>query len=127
MIQLRSKSYPILNYKSKHLNQLRSVINLMQNSSSTILSKLLNQLVRWRHLGKDDMHLKKARETLGDTKLIGVTIHSEDEISDNTYEFADYAGIGPFRNSKTKSELNPQLSKMIIPPSFIFLIPCQFF
>ena len=28
------------------------------------------------------MNLMKARELLGDNKLIGVTIHSEDEISD---------------------------------------------
>ena len=63
------------------------------------------------HLGKDDMNLLKARETLGGSTLIGVTIHSEDEISDNMYELADYVGLGPFRNSKTKSELNPQLSE----------------
>ena len=81
------------------------------------------------HLGKDDMNLLKAREILGDSKLIGFTIHSEDEISDYTNEFADYAGLGPFRNSKTKSELNSQLSENdystiihLLDPMPVFLI-----
>ena len=81
------------------------------------------------HLGKDDMNLMKAREVLGDAKLVGVTIHSEYEISDNTYEFADYAGLGPFRNSRTKSELNPKLSENdysniihLLKPMPVFLI-----
>ena len=112
LIQLRSKK---LSHTELQLEASKSVeicnqfdAKLIINDSVEITKSTGADGV---HLGKDDMNLLKARETLGGSTLIGVTIHSEDEISDNIYEFADYAGIGPFRNSKTKSELNPQLSE----------------
>lgn len=112
LIQLRSKNLSgteLLLEASKSVevcNQFDA--KLIINDSAEIAKSTRADGV---HLGKNDMDLPKAREILGESKLIGVTIHSEDEISDNTYEFADYAGLGPFRNSKTKSELNSQLSE----------------
>ena len=130
LIQLRSKK---LSHAELQLEASKSVeicnqfdAKLIINDSVEIAKSTGADGV---HLGKDDMNLLKARETLGGSTLIGVTIHSEDEISDNTYEFADYAGLGPFRNSKTKSELNPQLSENdystiihILDPIPVFLI-----
>ena len=130
LIQLRSKK---LSHAELQLEASKSVeicnqfdAKLIINDSVEITKSTGADGV---HLGKDDMNILKAREILGDSKLIGVTIHSEDEISDNRYEFADYAGLGPFRNSKTKSELNPQLSENdystiihLLDPMPVFLI-----
>ena len=130
LIQLRSKK---LSHAELQLEASKSVeicnqfdAKLIINDSVEIAKSTGADGV---HLGKDDMNLLKARETLGCSTLIGVTIHSEDEISDDTYEFADYAGIGPFRNSKTKSKLNPQLSENdystiihLLDPMPVFLI-----
>ena len=130
LIQLRSKK---LSHTELQLEASKSVeicnqfdAKLIINDSVEITKSTGADGV---HLGKDDMNILKAREILGDSKLIGVTIHSEDEISDNRYEFADYAGLGPFRNSKTKSELNPQLSENdystiihLLDPMPVFLI-----
>ena len=130
LIQLRSKK---LSHTELQLEASKSVEICNQFDAKLIINdsvEITNSTgADGVHLGKDDMNLLKAREILGDSKLIGVTIHSEDEISDNTYEFADYAGIGPFRNSKTKSELNPQLSENdystiihLLDPMPVFLI-----
>lgn len=130
LIQLRSK-------KLSHTDLKREAYKSVEICNQFDAKLIINDSVEITkstgadgvHLGKDDMNLTKARETLGESKLIGVTIHSEDEISDNTYEFADYAGLGPFRNSKTKSELNPQLSEndystiiRLLDPMPVFLI-----
>ena len=38
------------------------------------------------HLGLNDMHISRARDLLGETKLIGYTIHSYQEITPNIIE-----------------------------------------
>ena len=130
LIQLRSKklSHTELQIEASQSVEICNQFNakLIINDSVEIAKSTGADGV---HLGKDDMNLMKAREVLGDTKLVGVTIHSEDEVSNSTYEFADYAGLGPFRNSKTKNELNPKLSENdyssiihLLKPMPVFLI-----
>jgi thiamine-phosphate pyrophosphorylase len=130
LIQLRSKK---LTHSELQLEASKSVEVCNQFNAKLIINDSVEITKSTDadgvHLGKDDMNLIKAREVLGDNKLIGVTIHSEDEISDITHEFADYAGLGPFRNSKTKSELNPKLSENdyssiihLLKPMPVFLI-----
>ena len=63
------------------------------------------------HLGLNDMHISRARDLLGETKLIGYTIHSYQEITPNIIENANYIGMGPFRESKTKTDLSSVLSE----------------
>ncbi len=61
------------------------------------------------HLGKDDMKPEDARDLLGNDCIIGVTCHSQEEIAEAQYNWADYAGVGPFRHTTTKEKLNTVL------------------
>lgn len=61
------------------------------------------------HLGKDDMSLEDARDLLGNDCIIGATCHSQQEIADAQYNWADYVGVGPFRHTTTKEKLNSVL------------------
>ncbi len=61
------------------------------------------------HLGKDDMNLEDARDLLGGDAIIGATCHTVKELEDAEYNWADYAGVGPFRFTTTKEKLNPEL------------------
>ena len=81
------------------------------------------------HLGVDDMSVLEAREMLGESKIIGATIHSDHEINNNIIAHADYIGMGPFRKSNTKTDLTPVLKEfeyrsMIkqVEPKPVFLI-----
>lgn len=81
------------------------------------------------HLGVDDMSVLEAREMLGESKIIGATIHSDHEINNSIIAHADYIGMGPFRKSNTKTDLTPVLNEfeyrsMIkqVEPKPVFLI-----
>ncbi len=63
------------------------------------------------HLGVEDMSVLNAREILGESKIIGATIHSDHEINDRIMVHADYIGMGPFRKSNTKTDLFPVLNE----------------
>lgn len=58
------------------------------------------------HLGQDDMPLEKAREILGD-KIIGVTAHNLEEALEAEREGADYVGLSPVFQTKTKQDAGP--------------------
>lgn len=64
------------------------------------------------HLGRGDMNPKQARSLLGHDKIIGTTVHSKDEINQDLLAESDYIGMGPFRESLTKSALSPVLSTL---------------
>lgn len=59
------------------------------------------------HLGKKDMDIKEAREILGPDKIIGGTANTFDKIVELYKTGADYIGLGPYRNTSTKKELDP--------------------
>lgn len=61
------------------------------------------------HLGKNDMSIYDARSFLGEGFIIGATCHDVDEIEDAYCDGADYAGVGPFRFTTTKENLNTVL------------------
>lgn len=57
------------------------------------------------HLGKDDASLAEARETLGDTALIGVSCYNQlDRAIAAEKQGADYVAFGRFFPSKTKPD-----------------------
>ena len=56
------------------------------------------------HVGQDDMAYEKAREILGDTKIIGVTAHNLEEAVKAYEQGADYIGSGAAFGSSTKTE-----------------------
>jgi thiamine-phosphate pyrophosphorylase len=61
------------------------------------------------HLGLKDMNVKVARSILGQTKIIGATANTFDDVSRKIDEGCDYIGLGPFQFTKTKNDLSPIL------------------
>jgi len=61
------------------------------------------------HLGLDDMPVAKAREILGDSKIIGGTANTLADVLQRVSERCDYVGLGPFRFTTTKAKLSPVL------------------
>lgn len=61
------------------------------------------------HLGQNDMSPQKAREILGPAAIIGGTANTFEQVQQMTEDGVDYVGVGPFRETKTKSNLSPTL------------------
>ncbi|KAJ2507142.1 thiamine biosynthetic bifunctional enzyme [Coemansia sp. RSA 2049] len=56
------------------------------------------------HIGQDDMPLSEARRLLGDDKIIGVTVQTEEEAEAAIAGGADYLGIGTCYATATKRD-----------------------
>ncbi|RED25488.1 thiamine-phosphate diphosphorylase [Flavobacterium cutihirudinis] len=61
------------------------------------------------HLGLTDMKIEEARTILGNTKIIGGTANTFEDIQNHIKNGADYIGLGPFRFTDTKGKLSPIL------------------
>ena len=61
------------------------------------------------HLGIDDMSISEARTILGDTKIIGATANTFEDIQNHIQKGCDYIGLGPFKFTTTKGNLSPIL------------------
>lgn len=61
------------------------------------------------HLGKNDMPVRQARETLGKDFIIGGTANTFEDVAGLFQSGADYIGCGPFRFTTTKEKLSPVL------------------
>lgn len=61
------------------------------------------------HLGKNDMDLAEARKIAGDKLIIGGSTNSLDDILMAADKGVNYLGLGPFRYTTTKTDLNPVL------------------
>ncbi|MDD5571031.1 MAG: thiamine phosphate synthase [Bacteroidales bacterium] len=61
------------------------------------------------HLGKDDMSVKDARKKLKNKYIIGGTANSLEDLLKLTKNDANYIGLGPFRSTNTKENLDPVL------------------
>jgi thiamine-phosphate pyrophosphorylase len=59
------------------------------------------------HLGIDDVPVKAARRAVPEGFVIGASVGSENEIENGLG--ADYWGIGPWRETSTKSDAGPSL------------------
>ncbi|HYV94865.1 MAG TPA: thiamine phosphate synthase [Chitinophagales bacterium] len=58
------------------------------------------------HLGQEDESVEEARKILGEEKIIGCSTHSlEDLLTAKNFE-VDYFGLGPFRFTSTKENLD---------------------
>ena len=55
------------------------------------------------HLGQDDLPIKEAKSIIGRNKIIGISTHNEDQLRTAIDNGADYIGVGPVFNSKTKT------------------------
>ena len=56
------------------------------------------------HIGQDDMPLEFAQELLGKDKIIGLTVHNEEEAVNAERRGADYIGLSPIFNTSTKKD-----------------------
>jgi thiamine-phosphate pyrophosphorylase len=61
------------------------------------------------HLGLDDTPIQQARKMLGRYKIIGGTANTLTDCLNRQADGADYIGLGPYRNTTTKSKLSPIL------------------
>ncbi len=61
------------------------------------------------HVGQTDMPVEIVRALVGPTKLIGLSITSEDQIVRPDAEAADYLGIGPVHAQATKADASTPL------------------
>ncbi|MFW0739542.1 thiamine phosphate synthase [Flavobacterium sp. T12S277] len=61
------------------------------------------------HLGLSDMKIDEARAILGNTKIIGATANTFEDIEIHIKNGCDYIGLGPFRFTTTKEKLSPIL------------------
>ncbi|CAA9194418.1 thiamine phosphate synthase [Flavobacterium collinsii] len=61
------------------------------------------------HLGLSDMKIDEARAILGNTKIIGATANTFEDIENHIKNGCDYIGLGPFRFTTTKEKLSPIL------------------
>ena len=61
------------------------------------------------HLGQDDMPLDKARQLLGKSKIIGVSVNTLKEAREAERRGADYIGLGPIYATTTKDTDLPVL------------------
>src|SRR5690606_39198901 len=57
------------------------------------------------HLGQDDLPLKEARKILGPDKIIGISTHALDEALAAERDGADYIGVGPVFETKSKVDV----------------------
>ncbi|MBN2067135.1 MAG: thiamine phosphate synthase [Candidatus Diapherotrites archaeon] len=56
------------------------------------------------HLGQEDMPLEKAREVLGESKIIGITVHNVKEALEAEKHGADYVSVSPIFHTDTKKD-----------------------
>lgn len=79
------------------------------NDRVELAKSLASEGVAGVHLGREDMPAVEAREKLGPDAIIGVTAHNFEELKVYKGIDVDYAGIGPFALTDTKSNLAPVL------------------
>jgi len=61
------------------------------------------------HLGLTDMSIPEARTILGNTKIIGATANTLEDVLSHINNGCDYIGLGPYQFTKTKANLSPIL------------------
>ncbi len=59
------------------------------------------------HLGQEDLPLPLARQLLGPTRMIGVSTHRPEQVTQATLDGADYLGYGPMFGTATKRDHEP--------------------
>ncbi len=55
------------------------------------------------HVGQGDMHLEDVRHLVGN-KVVGISIHSIEELRKTAVNYADYVGVGPMYATSSKPD-----------------------
>lgn len=103
VVQIREKQMPdreLLDYASRvrELTQGAGAL-LIINDRPDIAAAVGADGV---HLGQDDMDVPAARRILGGNGLIGVSTHNLAQVREAVFSGADYIGVGPVFESRTK-------------------------
>jgi thiamine-phosphate pyrophosphorylase len=61
------------------------------------------------HVGKNDVSVLVARKIVGESKIIGATANTLEDILAHQKNGVHYIGLGPYKFTKTKEKLNPIL------------------
>lgn len=109
-IQLRAKNlseteYLILAKETKQITD-RFHAKLIINDS---LETALKVGAYGVHLGKKDLDLAEARKLAGPNLVIGGSTNSLQDILEAVAKGVNYLGLGPYRFTTTKTDLNPVL------------------
>ena len=111
LIQLRSKSIPnevLYHQANKAVTYAKSYgAKLIINDHIELTHKVDAHGV---HLGANDGSIAEARKILPSGKIIGKTVHSIKEALSAKKDKPDYVGMGPYRISSTKKDLQPVLT-----------------
>lgn len=108
-IQLRKKNCHPQNYL---VSAERIKIICDQYNATLVINDLPDIAVASKahgvHLGKNDAAPSSVRKTYTKDLLIGASANTFERIQE-VYSYVDYIGIGPFRHTSTKSNLDPIL------------------
>lgn len=113
---LNSGLIDIIQFRAKNLDEaayekwVAEVLPLVNRQTTLVFSndfvEVVNKLnLDGVHVGQDDMPVEKAREILGDEKLIGATARSEERALLADGQNADYLGVGTVFETSTKQGL----------------------
>jgi len=61
------------------------------------------------HVGRTDTPIVEVRKRLGDKFIVGTSSNTFNEIEEANKNGADYSGLGPYRYTATRQNLNPLL------------------
>lgn len=103
VMQLREKDYPTrrlieVGLELRCLTRKKGVTFLINDRVDVALAVQADGV----HLGQDDLPLKAARQILGPGKIIGISTHNLEEALAAQQQGADYIGVGPVGETKTK-------------------------
>ncbi len=106
-----------LRIKNEHLDFIkvaRSIKILTDEYDATLILNdkvtIVNQVdADGVHIGKNDMSITKARELLGEDKIIGGTANTLTDALEIEKLGANYIGLGPYQYTTTKKLLSPVL------------------
>lgn len=107
-----------LRYKTSNLLELFDLAESVKIISDVYMAELIiNDNVHLAqqldadgvHLGLSDMNIIEARAILGDSKIIGGTANTYEDVIHRVADKCNYIGLGPFQFTKTKQKLSPIL------------------
>ena len=107
LLQLLEKDmpYPLFVEEAREIKKLtdRYGVSLIINDRIDVAAAVD---VAGVHLGQEDENIRKAREILGEDKIIGISVHTVAEALTAQKNGADYIGVGAVFKTSTKKDAN---------------------
>lgn len=115
----------IIQYRVKKEKNMEKILNKAKNIKKITdkynVPLIINDYVKIAkdidcigvHIGQDDLNIKKAREIIGDNKIIGLSVSTVEEAKLAEENGADYLGVGAIFPTETKKDAK-YVSKKIL-------------